>query len=371
MVAAGVLIFGPFTDSEDELEGWDAARYQQIAEAPGRPWVDHQVEYPPGSVVLIKTLAQNDVVDTQRLLIALSLAIDLGLAVALERLVRRDVGLAYLLLGLVMVPAGLMRFDLWAAALAALGVIGLARERTTLAAAGTAVGAAIKVFPGLLLPVAIAARRWKEAMAGAVASAVLGAGWLGYGGTEAIEQVLSLRGVTGWHVESAPGSFIALFTDEAPRFEADAWRIGTLNQSLVLGGRLLTVFAVVALGWAVWKGPPTLERLAAMMLGSTAALLVTAPLLSPQFVLWLTPTAAMLWVSDDRQPVWLTAATAILTGLIGFAGPENLGHPAAALGLLARDALLVALIFSCWRSCRAVDPLRADCSSPRPAGTQP
>lgn len=366
-----MLIFGPFTDSADELEGWDAARFQQIAEAPGQPWVDHQVEYPPGSVVLIEMLARKDVVGTQRLLVVLSLAIDLGLAAALERLVRQDVGLTYLLLGLVMVPAGLMRFDLWAAALAALGLIGLARERTTLAATGVAVGAAIKVFPALLLPVAIAARRWKEAAAGAAVSALLGAGWLSYGGTKAIDQVLSLRGVTGWHVESAPGSFIALFTDETPRFEADAWRIGTLNQSLVFGGRLLTVVAVVALGWAVWKGPPALDRLAAMLLGSTAALLVTAPLLSPQFVLWLTPMAAMLWASPNRQPVWLTAAVAALTGLIGFAGPENLGHPAAALALLLRDALLVALIFSCWRSCRAVDPLRADGSSPRPAGAEP
>ncbi len=371
MIAAGILVFGPFTDSADELDGWDAARFQQIADEPGRPWVDHQVEYPPGSVVLIETLAQKSVVGTQRVLIALSLAIDLGVAVALERLVRRDVGLTYLLLGLVMVPAGLMRFDLWAGALAALGLIGLARERSALTATGTAVGAAIKVFPGLLLPVAIAARRWKEAAAGALASAVLGAGWLSYGGIGAVEQVLSLRGVTGWHVESVPGSFIALLTDEAPRFEADAWRIGTLNQSMVLGGRMLTLLVIVTLGWAVWKGPAALDRLAAMLLGSTAALLVTAPLLSPQFVLWLTPPAAMLWASRYRQPVWLTAATAGLTGLIGLAGPENLGHSAAAFVLLIRDGLLVAVVVSCWKSCRAVDPLGADSTRPRTTGPQP
>ena len=321
-------------------------------------------------MALIEVLAQNDVVGTQRLLVALSLAIDLGLALALERLVRKDTGLAYLLLGLVMVPAGLMRFDIWAGALAALGLIGLARERTALAATGTAIGAAIKVFPGLLLPVAIAARRWKEAAAATLASTVLGAGWLSYGGTEAVEQVLSLRGVTGWHLESVPGSLIALVTSEAPRFEADAWRIGTLSDPLVLGGRTLTVIAVMALGWVVWNGPPTLNRLAAMLLGSTAALLVTAPLLSPQFVLWLTPAAAMLWASPSRQPVWLTAAAACLTGLIGFVGPENLGHPAAASVLLVRDAVLVALVVSCWRLCRAIHPMGADSTGPRAAGAE-
>ena len=46
-----------YADLPAYLAGWDVARFHQLADQPGRHWVDHEVEYPPGSVVLIEGLS--------------------------------------------------------------------------------------------------------------------------------------------------------------------------------------------------------------------------------------------------------------------------------------------------------------------------
>jgi hypothetical protein len=354
------LVFGPWTDAPEELDGWDAARFQQIADTPGRAWVDYEVEYPPGSVVLIEALAGNDAVGTQRALVIGSLFVDLAIAALLARFASRSVGLAYLVLGLPLVPAGLLRFDLWAAGLGAIGVMALHRKQATSFAAATVSGAAVKIAPGLLLPIAIATGRWREALVGTTVAAIVTAAWVGFAGTEAIEQVVSLRGVTGWHLESMPGSLVALFSTEQPRLEANAYRIGQLNDTIVLLARLALVATVLVFGWLTKQGPSTLERMAMMLLGTTAALMITSPLLSPQFLLWLTPAAALTWTGTDRRPFWLVAGSICLTAatLAAF-GPPNLDHPAAAFLLLVRDMLLIAVVVTAALSLRVQSAVRA------------
>ena len=86
VAAAAVLVAGPWTNEPSELAGWDVACFQQLADEPGRPYADHEVEYPPGSVVLIEALAGGGVVRTHRLLVTLSLAVDLGVAALVQRL---------------------------------------------------------------------------------------------------------------------------------------------------------------------------------------------------------------------------------------------------------------------------------------------
>jgi hypothetical protein len=354
VVAAAVLLFGPWTDEVDELEGWDATRFQQIHEAEGRPWVDHPVEYTPGTVVLVELFAQDDAVGTNRVVIVLSLVVDLGVALLLERKLATDVGLTYLLLGTAMVPAGLLRLDLWAAACVALALTLLKKRSNGLAATAfglaVAVGAAIKIAPVLLIPAAIAARRWRDALAAIGFGGVLMVGWIGYGGMDAVDQVLSLRDVSGWHLESVPGSIEALFDNSSPRREADAFRIGSLDDNIVLLGRILTMSTIIILGWITFDRRARPEAVALVALGSTAALIVTAPLLSPQFLLWLTPLAAVLWPTPARAIVWLTGCTIALTaGTLAAFGPPDLDHPIAAVLLLVRDVLLVVIVLGCAR----------------------
>lgn len=239
---------------------------------------------------------------------------------------------------------------------------------TAVFALAVGVGAAIKIAPGLLIPVAFAARRRAEAIAALGLGAVLGGAWLSWAGGDALNQVLSLRGVTGWHLESVPGSLLALFTDEAPRLEADAYRIGTVSDTVVLAGRLVTLAVVVRLGVLVNRRPAAIHAPALMMLGSTAALLVTAPLLSPQFLLWLTPPAALLWTSEvrsHRRIVWLTAIAIAITALtLVVFGPAGVGRPVAAAALLVRDGLLAMVVFGCMRAAQVGWNTRAGSTAP-------
>lgn len=372
LLAAAVLLVGPWTDDATELNGWDSERFQAIAEHDGTHYRDFEVEYPPGSVVLIEALAADDVVGTNRRLVLGSLAVDLGLAALLAKRWRPAAGLSYLLLGLPLVPTGLLRFDLWSAfaavvALAAVTDDARNRTRAGLFAVATTVGALIKLWPVLLIPAVVAVGHRRPALAATGLGAVAGAVWLVVGGIGAIDQVTSLRGATGWHVESVPGSLTALFGEGEAVRQADAFRIGTLNETIVLFGRIVAVavtLGLVRLGHKLWAvSPPSDARDIApiIMLGSVAALLVTSPLLSPQFLLWLTPWAAMLRWSDYRALIAATAASIIVTaGTLAAFGPPNVDQGLAAALLLIRDALLIGIVMIAGWTLRAARAARRD-----------
>ncbi|MGH1492501.1 MAG: hypothetical protein ACRBK7_24455 [Acidimicrobiales bacterium] len=394
LAAVVVLVGGPWTDEAAELSGWDAERFQEIAERDGAAWVDQPIEYPPGSVVVLDLLAGEDVVSTNRRLIVVSALLELvGVAIIWRRFGPRT-GKAFLLLGLPLVPMGLMRLDMMVTVIAALAAAALLSSRRSLpeseveqatgesrqvepsSATGlaplivflpllgfsllSATGAMIKIWPALLVAGAIGIGRRHAAAAAAAVTAAFGLAWLAVtgDGLEPLDQILSLRGATGWHVESLPGSIVALFTSLEPRLELNAFRIGTLNRSVVTIARVAAVAMIVtlALRAAKQKSAGEVERLALVMLGSVSALLVTAPLLSPQFLLWLTPWAALLVGLEraPRMPIILTVAALVLTGFtLTVFGPQRLGQPLPALLLLIRNLTLVALPFSCLLQLRA------------------
>jgi hypothetical protein len=265
----------------------------------------------------------------------------------------------------------LLRFDLLSVVLAlvaAVALVGVAKReagdggagatetRTGAFAVIVTAAALVKVWPALLVAGALALGRRVAALAALGVMAVAGIAWLAYAGLslDPIEQVVSLRGATGWHVESLGGTITALTTDAQPERQLNAFRIGELNQTLVTAGRVLTVVIVIGLGWLVQRrgrSRPDLELLALFMLGSVAALLVTAPLLSPQFLLWLTPWAAIVAAgatAGDRLAivsVALTAAATLVTGaVLAYYGPPNVAEPTPAALLLARNVVLAALV---------------------------
>jgi hypothetical protein len=95
------------------------------------------------------------------------------------------------------------------------------------------------------------------------------------------------------------------------------------------------------------------------MLGSTAALIVTSPLLSPQFLIWLTPWAALVATRAGGRlnaPLVLTLGAATITGLtLAVFGPPNLARLAPALALTVRNGMLLWLPVSCWRWLDRID----------------
>ncbi len=379
VVVIGVLVAGPWTDQADELQGWDAERFQEIADRDGAAWVDQPVEYPPGSVVVFDLLAGDDVVATNRALIVASALLEALAVLVLWRRFGPRAAKAFLLVGLPLVPMGYLRLDMTVTALASVAAAGLiggshrpepdrrppAGSQAVLFAVLATAGAMIKIWPALLVAGAVAIGRYRSAAGATVLMAVCGLSWLALtgDGLEPLDQVLSLRSATGWHVESLPGSLVALFGDAEPELELNAFRVGTLNRSIVTIGRVLAVITIVALAVRAQAsrgaGRDTravdadmTERMALVMLGAVAALLVTAPLLSPQFLLWLTPWVALLigGRTTARVPVALAVAAVMLTGFtLTVFGPAELGKAAPALLITARNLTLLAVPIACLR----------------------
>ncbi len=387
LAAALVLVLGPWVDDAGELAGWDVERFLAIARDGGRAWRDTAVEYPPGSVAVFEVLDRLSpagpvgMVTAHRLLVLVGLTVDLLTAWLLGRR-HRPAATAYLLLGLPLVPMGMLRLDLVAvlaavaAALVALappspsgGNGGEGPTRIVAAAALVTVGVMVKLWPALLIPAWWSVRRDRTATAGVAACALVTGAWLIWAGAgiDPIRQVVNLRGATGWQLESVGGvttaladavGFRPLGPGEVVRLELNAFRIGTLTPWIVTVGRALAIATTAALIRRARRvdGQPVLAVVGAVMLGSVAALIVTSPLLSPQFLLWLTPWAALLVAcGDPRQrripsPVLVTAGATVATGFVlTVFGPADLAHPIAAAILAVRNGLLVALPVSCWR----------------------
>lgn len=386
VAAAIALLIGPWVDDAGELAGWDVERFLAIARDSGRAWRDTAVEYPPGSVVVFELLDRLSplgavgLVTAHRLLVIIGLTADLAVAWLLHKRDRRA-GAAYLLLGLPLVPMGLLRLDVVAALPAVAAVLLAIRPRADAgrgtgvarqAAAGglIAAGAMIKLWPALLLPVLWSTRRERAAAAGLAACALATLAWLVWAGAgfEPIRQVVDLRGATGWQLESVGGVLIALADAvglarlgpaEDVRLELNAFRIGTLTPWVVTAGRIGAVAAMAALARRARQtgSRPSLPAVGAVMLGCVAALIVSSPLLSPQFLLWLTPWAALMAADDRRSPaslpagpVALTAAATVITGFVlTIFSPPDLAHPVAATLLAVRNGLLIALPISCWQ----------------------
>ncbi len=382
VVAIGVLLLGPWTDEATELSGWDAERFQEIADRDAAAWVDQPIEYPPGSVALFDLIAGDDVVSTNRAIIVVSAIAEVAGTALLWRRFGARAAKGFTILGLPLVPMGYLRLDLVVTIIAAAAAVALVsgphksgrtgRLGQAAFAALVVIGAMIKLWPALLIMGAVGIGRRSAALFTAALGALAGLIWLGVvgDGLEPLDQVLSLRGATGWHLESLPGALIALVDDGEPRLELNAFRIGTISDPLVLVGRALAVLMTIALAVAAAahsgeRGLPV-RRLGLVMLGSVAALMITAPLVSPQFVLWLTPWGALLLVDrgdggpeDDEpaldRPLWLLAAAVVLTGftLTAF-GPANLAQTVPALLLTVRNLALLAIAPACLIALRSM-----------------
>lgn len=346
-------------DASNPLGGGDVRRYEQIAGIEGTPWRDGAVEYPPLSVALVEAVTVGDTARTEGLLVATQLACDLAAAAALGWGFGRRGALAYLLVGLpfALYPFVYWRIDLLSVALAAAGLALLARRRDAAGGAVLALGALAKLWPAVLGGWMLVERRWR-ALAAAVGVGTVGVvTWLGVAGPDGITQVVSFRGATGWQVESLPGIVHHVLAPESFRAEAGALRTGVAPDWARLVLPLLAM-ATVAAAWlaAARRLDPT-DRdpdgdtsgrhavVGAAGTASVTALLVFAPIFSPQYAAWLLPPVAVAVAGGDRLLGWLAggvvAASTLGYVLIGGQGTSDV----ASLGaILVRNALAVALL---------------------------
>jgi hypothetical protein len=203
----------------------------------------------------------------------------------------------------------------------------------------------VKLWPaviGIFLVVAFSsAQRRRFAIAAGVAGAALLGVWVGLGGVSGIAQVVGLRGARGWQIESVMGTTVRLFTGEAAASESGAHRFGHVPAGL---GPALALLGLAVGVWAAWRGGRNRDISGAWIAG-VGAIMLTSTLLSPQFVVWLLPAAAIALVERGRLLTMLLGAAAALTLLSTHTYPALVSaDPAAVAVVMARNACLVAVV---------------------------
>ena len=203
------------------------------------------------------------------------------------------------------------------------------------------------MWPLALVPGFVVRRSWR-AVAAFVAVGITGAAaWIGWAGLEGPIQVLTFRGARGWQVESTIGAVVHVLAHTEARMERGAARIGVVPDPLRIALPVLGLLATVAVWWLLRRIPRAAVHVVDGIapLAAVAAMLVCATLLSPQYVSWLLPFAAIATAGGERTIGWLTAAVALLsTAGLDAVHDITQGVPAAMALVLVRNGLLLALL---------------------------
>ena len=324
----------------------DFDRYYEIASAPGRPYVDYQVEHPIATLLVFRALGQPPGTRSS-----------FGLGIVLVNLVADAIIVGSLMWGWGIAAAAcgaaivipvldlfFNRVDAWSTAAAILAVAAWRRDQPFALGSALAVGAAFKLWPLVLAPLIVVPWRDRQsrlALGAFMATAMaLGGAALWMAGSRGVMQVLTFRGATGWQIESMVGSIAHLMDSHTLRMESGAWRIGTINSVASIA---MFVAAAPVCIWSSWRGA-RLNRVGAGWLAGVTTLLLLSALLSAQYVIWLAPAAAIAWTEGDKRLVVLTAiATALTQWLWSAYGSVLDGAFAALLLVVVRNAVLAAI----------------------------
>ena len=346
----------------------DFVRYYEIATAPGRPFLDYQVEHPPITLLVFRTLAAatNDRHGFAFALVALNLCADLAIVVTLWWAWGRWAVLFYLAVMWPMLSIVVDRVDLLSTAAATIGVALWTRRRQVSGGLAFALGAGFKLWPLPLSVVLLTGRNARQRQRGAWALAIgyaaLVIAWIAIARLDGMWQVLTFRSARGWQIEGTVGSVLRLFGDSSLRLESGSWRIGVIPSALAIALFLVATPLAAAVSAAGGRtGLPGTGWIA-----SIGLLLVCSPLFSAQYIIWLAPGAAIAWLEGERVAAGLVAATVLLTGIfMRKYGDVLAGATPAVLLVIARNALLclaVGVALKALRERRLAGSCRHACS---------
>jgi hypothetical protein len=327
----------------------DARRFYKIASQDGRPYRDFEVEYPPVMVAAIEAIDGGTVRSTTVRLMWSQLVIDLAIAAVVAWAWGRRAGIAYLLIGLpfLLYPFIYLRLDLLSVFLAVLGIALVRRRHQYGGGAALAIACFAKLWPVVLVPVLIVRRAWRALAAFVVVGAAGTAAWVAWGGIDGPKQVLTFRGAKGWEFESTVGALVRSVGGATPHIERGAWRVGEVP-AVVNGVLAVALLAGVAMAWVLAsrakpRGTAVLDGLAPM--AAITVFLVFSPLLSPQFLLWLLPFAAITAAHGERLVTGLVFLVfALSTALLALLPELIHGGTFALFVLISRNAILIALL---------------------------
>ena len=312
----------------------------------------------------------------------------LAMLVALRALGRRGARLAAPLAFAALLPVALgsvvvSRFDLLPAAMAVAALAALVTGRERLACGALGIGAAVKVFPAVLVPLALAfvwrRRGRREALvcaavfAALVAAAVVPFAAVSPGG---VWHALTLHATRGLQIESLGASLLL-----AAHHVGDvAVTTGTSagSQNLVGAGAdalaaVQTVLQVVVLAliWVAFlrRGDPgDRERLIRYAAAAVCAFVALGKVVSPQFLIWLLPLVPLVGGRRGLVASGLLAAASVLTQLWfphRYWDLVNDLDATATWLVLARDLVLLAIVAVLVSPARALAGRRV--SVPEPA----
>jgi uncharacterized membrane protein len=363
----------------------DLPVYENYGEAmtQGRvPYRDFRVEYPPAAlpVFLVPALGEGDS-DTYRrrfdglmaafgavavVCVALALAA-LGAGLGRSAAAIAFAALAPLLLGSVV----LSRFDLWPTAIVIGALAALVSGRLRLGSGLLGLGVAAKLWPGVLVPLALVyvwrSRGRREALVcGGVLGAVLLACFLPFLLLAPVDVLESF-----WRQARRPlqieslGSGVLLAAhhlfglDLTMKSSSGSQNLdGGLPVAVAVLHGLVQAAVLVALWVAFARGQATPERLVRYAAAVVCAFVALGKVLSPQFLIWLIPLVPLVRGRRGLVASGVLAAALVLTQLwfpyrywdlaLGF-------DEVASWLVLARDLLLVALLVI------LVEPARSAC----------
>lgn len=351
-IVAVVVLLGSGVEDEHSILGGDARRYEQIAGGEGTPYEDFEVEYPPVSLGLVHLVVGSTTWDTLARLAVSQLVLELAVTAVLAWGWGRRTAVVYYALGTLTVffPFPWVRIDFLSVLAAVAGVALLRHGRETAGGVGLAVAAFAKLWPLVLAPLMVVERQRRGLVAWAATGAVGAAAWVWWAGPAGFGQIATFRGASGWQIESLPGIVVHMADPTASEVQQGAWRTGLAVPAWVRLGLTVAALATVALAWwwartrrRTGAGRTVVEGYAP--LASVLALLVFSTIISPQYVLWFVPFAAVVAARGDRTVGWLAAAVVALStyGLATIHGQIE-GELYATLPVVARNGLLVALL---------------------------
>ena len=325
------------------------------------PYRDFDIEYPPLAlpVFVVPALASEDQYEPvfELLMWACAVAMLAFVVLALRAVGAGPVRLlaAAVFVGLAPLALGslvLSRYDLWPAALTAGALAAFVSGRERLGYAGLGLGAAAKIYPLVLVPVALAwtlrRRGRREAALGlGIIAGVLGVVLLPFAviAPEGLADSLGRQLGRPLQIESL-GAAVLLAAHQAGVYEPT---VVSSHGSQNLDGPLPDALAAVQSALqglallAVWLA----ARRGSLLAGAAAA--VTAfvafgKVLSPQFLVWLLPLVPLVAGAAGLTASGLLAAALVTTQLwFPYRYWDVVALEPAGLLVLARDLLLVAL----------------------------
>lgn len=354
----------------DVHRGGDTAVYATYGEriASGKlPYRDFYVEYPPGALpafVAPTFGAEHDFSQHSKYLqLALAALTVLFVSITLTLLGadRRRLITATVLVGLAPVALGYVtftRYDWWPAALTAAALAALVAGRTRTAHAVLAVAVSAKIYPAVLVPLALA-HAWRTR---GVRQALVAAAWLvGVLALIVLPFAMVAPGGVGdslyvqfrrpLQIESLGATFLLLahgIGAYAPRVVSGSGSdnfAGSLPNAIAAMTSLAELMVLVGLYVVFARSRRTGQQLVNACVTAAIAYLVLGKVLSPQYLIWIVPLVPLL-----SGRIRLPAAALLLTALVltqvyfQFRYHEIVHLEQLTWVVIARNVVLVALL---------------------------